>query len=89
MAICVVGQGSLALFCHDKWTHTALKQQFPELFSFAMNGLLSVREAADSDSFQELFHRPLSVQAFAQFHQAKNYLDQVNPNSSPDKWKYV
>lgn len=76
MAIsCTVGQGSSTLFWHDKWTHTALKQQFPELFTFSMDGLLSVREAADSDSFQELFHRPLSVQAFAQFNQAKNYLD--------------
>lgn len=89
MAHCTVGQGTLVFFWHDKWGPTSLKLQFPHLFSFAKDELLSIKEATDSITFQDLFHLPLSNLAFSQFHQARICLEQVNLRDNVDQWKYI
>lgn len=89
LAFCSLGQGNSALFWHDKWTPIAFKNQFPELFSYVMNGLFSVKTASETEHFEDLFHRPLPVQAFAQYQQAKMTLEHTALTTDSNKWSYV
>ena len=89
MALCTVGKGSSVMFWHDRWGPVSLKLQFPHLFSLAKDDLLSIKEASDSNTFQELFHLPLPNLAFARFHQARACLEQTNLKGSDDQWKYI
>lgn len=66
-ASCSLGQGTFTLFWYDKWNNTPLLEQFPELYSFAINDLTSVHQVVNSASLEDLFPRPLTVQAFGQF----------------------
>ena len=87
MALCTVGQGHSVMFWHDRWGPVSLKLQFPHLFSLAKDDLLSIKEASDSNTFQELFHLPMYNLAFAQFHKERACLEQTNLRGNVDQWK--
>ena len=69
MAICNVGDGKSTLFWNDQWHSTCLFQGMPHLFSFTKNTLLSVQEAINLEYLEDLFHLPLSTQAYEEFQQ--------------------
>lgn len=51
----------------DLWLDTVLATNYSKLFSFAKNKTITVSMAKATDSLHELFHLPLSEEAFAQF----------------------
>lgn len=51
----------------DLWLDTVLATNYPELFSFAKNKTITVSMAKATNNLHELFHLPLSQEAFAQF----------------------
>lgn len=51
----------------DKWIGHPLAQQFPELYSFAINNNVSLANVLDTQNLAYVFHRPLSNQTFLQF----------------------
>ena len=52
---------------YDMWNGMIYSQAFPELFSFAKNQLISVSVAATSPLLHDLFHLPLSPEAYDQY----------------------
>lgn len=88
MATCSVSKGNSALFWQDNWSTIALKDKFPELFCFAINELSSVKQVVEIENLQELFHRPLFVQAYAQFQEIQVTLTNTTFNQAEDVWNY-
>jgi len=69
-----------------------LSSQYLELFSFAkdqhisVQSFISLTEMAD---MTQLFHLPLSAQAYAQFHQLTTILDDTVLQTGNDTWSYI
>jgi hypothetical protein len=65
MGKCKIGDGKSAYFWSDLWHEDqCLHQKFHHLVSFAKCTDLSVHKAISSDYLEDLFHLPLSQQAF-------------------------
>lgn len=63
-ASCKLGEGSTIPFWHDKWLDDPLIHKYPELHSFAMDDSKSLAMVRSSGDITDLFHRPLSWQAY-------------------------
>ena len=83
---CEVGSGYSILFWDDLWKDRILSQQFPRLFSFARDKLISVREFFMMEDKVEAFYLPLSMEAFEEFGVLAQMLNDVTPSESSDKW---
>ena len=59
-----VHSGEAALFLKDSWNDSALFCEFSGLFSFALDGNLSVRDVINSEDRLQLFYLPMSQQAY-------------------------
>ena len=64
------------------------KSNFQSLYSFAINDLTLVHRVVNSTSLEDIFHRPLGVQAFGQFQQTQMILAQTQHSINNDKWSY-
>lgn len=80
--------GESLLFWKDKWNGQELQLAMPELYSFAKNQLTSVKKVFNTADQTQLFHLPLSAQAFQQFQQLTPLLQDSPQNQEPDVWKY-
>jgi hypothetical protein len=60
-----IGDGKTTLLWHDNWDGIPKATQYPELWSFSACKDIIVLQARLVDS-QELFHAPLSIEAFVQ-----------------------
>ena len=67
MAMVSVKDGSTCFLWHDLWEGSVCSQTYPELFSYAKNQHISLKVAASTSLIQNLFHLPLSGEAYAQF----------------------
>ena len=65
-AICKAGLGDTALFWTDNWSGEPLLQTYHELFSFAMENSICLYQVMEHQDISQLFHRPLSLQAYQQ-----------------------
>ena len=88
MALVVIRNGQSCFFLEDLWGGRVLKLDFPELFSFARNKLLTLGIAKNLKS-QQLFHLPLSVEAFQQYNLLRNILDSLDLSEDHDVWRYI
>jgi hypothetical protein len=80
--------GDSIMFWSDKWRGNTISQDFPTLFSFALDQNVSLREMVNLDSIEDHFYLPLSAQAFDEFNQVKEII--LNQNLNPegkDVWK--
>lgn len=55
IASCNIGDGSSAVFWHDKWNNAPLKEQFPGLLSFAVDNPASVHQVVFGQT-EDIFH---------------------------------
>ena len=80
----------MALFWSNVWNDKVLKLKYPRLFSFAMDVNLSVRDVMQTQDRTELFHLPLSQQAFEEFELLQVDLGNfvLEPRAS-DVWKTI
>lgn len=58
-----LGDGSTVAFWNDLWVQPALSDQYPRLYSFAINDGISVREVMLEDDLDAILNLPLSTQA--------------------------
>lgn len=49
---------------------------------------ISLKQATDNPSLEDLFHIPLSVQAFNQFETLQDILNQLQFHDGYDSWSY-
>jgi hypothetical protein len=66
----------------------SLSQEFPRLFSFALDQNISLRDMVNLDNIEEHFYLPLSAQAFDEFTQVGEIVlsQELNPEGK-DVWK--
>lgn len=92
MASATVVDGYTSFFWIDVWNGRLLSSQFPELFSFAKDQHISIQSFSSLsvlDATDELFHLPLSSQAYAQFQQLRSILANVTLHAGNDVWSYI
>jgi hypothetical protein len=71
------------------WNKGIPAHQYPELFSFACNSKLTVKEAKQKDHLIEIFQLPLSVQAYEQFLELDETWGQIAVTNAKDAWKLI
>lgn len=81
-----VQDGSTCLFWWDKWIQQALHLEYPELFSFAKNKEICVAKALLVQNLSDLFHLPLSLEAFNQLQVLQSFRDHFPLTNSQDIW---
>lgn len=89
LASVIVSDGSTCLFWKDIWNNNLMSSIFPELFSFARAHHISVQSFISTNDRSELFHLPLSTQAFDQFQQLDSFLDEFHLQDGNDLWTCI
>jgi hypothetical protein len=84
-----VGDGSSCLLWDDCWVGQPLKLTFPELHSFAKKKDICLAKAIATLTTFQMFHLPLSVQAFDQLLLFEQNLASLNQSQGPDNWTYI
>ena len=79
----LVDERTCLLWC-DIWEGQVCAQAYPELFSFAKLENLSVQKALSTTSIVQLFHLPLSSEAYSQLLLLCGKLDGLNLYSNDD-----
>jgi hypothetical protein len=64
---CTVGDGTAVLFCSDIWNDLLLQDKFPRLFICKKNKSISVAKFLSTTQFSDLFHLPLSNEAWQEY----------------------
>ena len=59
------------------------------MFSFAKNTMITVSVAASTPLLDDLFHLPLSMEAYDQFLSFSNLIQGLQLQNSPDIWTYI
>jgi len=81
--------GRTCLLWSDMWLGMAPETSFPELYSFAKNKRITVAMAMLVDGPQDLFHLPLSEEAYAQFIQLQTILQSLQLTDDKDSWGFI
>jgi hypothetical protein len=69
-----LGVGDTILFLSNMWTGKILKLEYAQLFSFAINAKITLKTLVELEEFQDLFHLPLTEEAYEQFCELDIYL---------------
>jgi hypothetical protein len=72
MARIIVQNGSTCLLWFDLWDDRLWHQSYPELFSYAKSQHIPLSNAVSTEPLEDLFHLPLSFEAFGQFQELTN-----------------
>jgi hypothetical protein len=80
-----IGDGKTTLLWHDNWDGICKSAQYPELWSFASCKDITIQQARLAAS-HEMFHTPLSADAFVQFQALNGRLVNLPHNNQRDKW---
>ena len=92
LAKSIIASGNSTLFWHDLWKDNCLSQKFPHLYSFARNIDITVKTASQSEFLEDLFHLPLSREAYQQFIQLEDIWEDVKNSMVRDQhdvWTYI
>lgn len=81
-----VQNGSTCLFWSDSWIQQPLQLEYPELYSFARNKEISVARVWAIQDLSDLFHLPLSSEAFQQLQIMQSFKDHFPLTNSQDIW---
>jgi hypothetical protein len=89
VAECSVGKGNSVLLWKDNWSHGIMQHNYPCLFSYAINEDISVAEITDSTDLIDLFHLPISPEAFTEWEQLQAVVNDGSRDTLvEDKWRY-
>jgi hypothetical protein len=78
-----------AVFLLDVWNDQLLNQAFPHLFSYVKDQRLTVSQVAQTTILSDIFHLPLSEDAFQQFQELGVKLSDLHLNDESDRWMYI
>jgi hypothetical protein len=93
VATILPGKGDTFLFWLDSWkfenSNTPLSERYPRIFSYVLDDKLTAEEVYAIDDITQLFHLPLSSQAYEEL-QELSFQMRRNPLSvGNDSWVYV
>jgi hypothetical protein len=80
-----IGDGRTTLLWHDNWDGICKSEIFPELWSFASNKDITIHQARTA-GIHEMFHTPLSVEAFQQLHSLQDSIANLPKEDQRDRW---
>jgi hypothetical protein len=84
-----IKNGSAVLAWEDLWQGgVILKEAFSELYSFTKHKQISIQKALQGN-LADLFHIPLSEQAYSQFLQVQTIFQSISQQDENDKWSYI
>ena len=63
--------------------------EVPELHSFAKNKAITLKKVYHQNEISNLFHLPLSVEAYAQLHQIVHMIQNLNLTEDNYSWSYI
>jgi hypothetical protein len=81
-----IGNGKSTLLWHDRWNGQRISEKFPELSSFASVKEINISQARLA-SPNELFHIPLSAEAFEQLLSLQDTLGNLQLLDHNDIWR--
>jgi hypothetical protein len=87
-----IGNGNSFMFWADNWKVDGeirpIKDRFPRLYSFVLDGNMSAAKVYGQEDLTDLFHLPLSVQAYAELSelQSMSHGNPVTPEG--DSWNF-
>ena len=87
-----MGDGRSALFWDDMWHHYVLKHKFDHLHSFIRDPLTNVQQVINTEYLQDLFHLPLTTQAYEEFIQMEDICTSLRQSKyldAMDTWIYI
>lgn len=87
-ARCKAGKGDTAMFWSDKWMDQPRYLKYLELYSFTNNKDISQKQVLELQETSQLFHRPLSQQAFMQFNSLQVSINNRDQSDAQDQWLY-
>jgi hypothetical protein len=77
------------LFWDDLWNDQNLELSYPELHSFAVDNQVSVKSMLRAENLHNMFHLPLSAQAFEQYYDLELSLQSLDITDDNDSWTYI
>jgi hypothetical protein len=86
LAKCSLGNGCSVLLWHDVWTDQILNAKWPHLFSLAKQHHITVKQALEVPDEAELFHLPLSAEAYSEFLEFQILRTSVSLQNQHDSW---
>ena len=89
MATISIQSGESCLLWDDLWLGQVPKFAYPELYSFTKKPNWTVAIAKNSEPLIESFHLPLSMEAYQQFFQLEDTLNNFNPTTNSETWSYI
>ena len=92
LARCNIGDGKSAYFWTDLWHSHCLQDMFPHLFSFVKNKDATVHTFLQTEYLEDLFHLPLTVQAFQEFEAIEDICITLRASDTldcTDTWSYI
>jgi len=84
-----INNAKSCLLWSDMWNDKVPMIAYPELYSFIKSKNTILAEAKTSDNLLNLFHLPLSQQAFGQLTQLQQDLQQITLNDNNDFWTCI
>jgi len=85
-----LNDGKTCLLWQDIWGQDCIPQlAYPELFSFAKNKAISVAEAKSLGNFHDLFHLPLSEEAYNHYLILQESPDVLQLSDDKDTWGFI
>ena len=84
-----IKDGKTCLLWDDLWNGGVPKLQFPELYSFTKKKSITIQEAKELSQLHTIFHLPLSEEAFAQYENLLDNLNNLATTDSKDIWRYI
>jgi hypothetical protein len=87
------GKGDTFLFWLDSWkfenSNTPLNERYPRIFSYALEAKLIAGEVYAADDIAQLFHLPLSSQAYVEWQELSSKMRRNPLSVGNDSWVYV
>jgi hypothetical protein len=89
---CHIGDGKSTLFWTDLWESECIMHKYPHLLTFSKSTDLSIKQVMETEFLEDLFHLPLSQQAFSEFESLENLCDttmRTIQQDNIDQWSYI
>lgn len=86
--VCVAGISNTIAFWRDKWKDQVLQISYPQLSSFCINIDITLQKVLELPNMEDMFHLPLSSQAYQQFQHLQAQLQDTGQLTERDKWGY-
>jgi hypothetical protein len=89
LASVVVHLGDTCFLWQDYWGGSNRRQTLPQHYSFAKNKNISVSKALWASDINQLFHLPISQEAFEQLLLLAQDLETLQGDNQDDFWSYI